>query len=88
MENKENIIPSAQPELYKCYCCENYSTTRYSLAIQVDFTDEGTREGEGWREWPYGLCRHCYYNWYEGRMSTAELVLLCNHNIDKRINKT
>lgn len=62
MENKETITATAQPELYKCDCCQNYSTTH--------------------REWPYRLCRHCYYNWMEGRMSTKELIMLCNWNLD------
>lgn len=73
-----------QPDLYKCNCCENYSTTRYGVVLQVDFFDEATEEKDGWREYPYQLCRHCYFNWFEGRMSTKELISLCNRNIDKK----
>lgn len=82
MDIKE--MTTSQPDLYRCDCCENYSTTRYGLVIQVDFTDEATSEKEGWREYPYQLCRHCYYNWLEGRLSTRELISFCNHNIDRR----
>lgn len=82
MENKETITATAQPELYKCDCCQNYSTTHYDIDIQVTFEDEAATEDTGWREWPYRLCRHCYYNWMEGRMSTKELIMLCNWNLD------
>lgn len=82
MNVEKNEAP--QPYLYKCDCCENYSTTRYGLVIQVDFADDGTSEKDGWREYPYQLCRHCYYNWFEGRTSTRELISFCNFNIDRR----
>ena len=82
MENKETITATAQPELYKCDCCQDYSTTHYDLDIQVEFEDEAARNDTGWREWLYRLCRHCDYNWLEGRMSTKELIMRCNWNID------
>lgn len=84
-DNENNAV---QPELYKCDCCENHSTTHYDLDIQVEFEDEAAGDDTGWREWPYRLCRHCYYNWIEGRMSTKELILTCNHNVDRKTNKT
>lgn len=81
--NEEKTM--SQPDLYLCDCCENYSLTEYDLNIHVDFTDEATVEKEGEREYPYRLCRHCYYNWYEGQMSTRELISMCNRTIDKRM---
>ncbi len=83
---KDEKISTPQPELYKCNYCENYSTTRYDLAIQVDFDDEAIRDDIGWREYPVRLCRHCYFNWYEGRMSTQELLWGCDHNERSRHN--
>lgn len=84
MEKTNKMIAAGQPELHLCDYCEDYSTTRYAVDIITDFDDEGHAEGSGYREWPFQLCRHCYYNWLEGRLSTKELVLMTNHNIDRR----
>ncbi len=78
MDNEKTLTP--QPELYKCNCCENYSTTRYSLSILTEGFDERVEGGDIWDEFTAGLCRHCYYNWLEGRLSTRELIILCDHN--------
>lgn len=80
MENKENLTP--QPEIYKCDCCSNYSITKYGVDIVVDFEDDATADGFGFREWPLVLCRHCYYRWFDGQMSTGELIMRCNINYD------
>lgn len=77
MTNDQSI--PAQPELFKCDCCGELSTSRYSLDIQVDFVDETAKDDTGFREWVYGLCRHCYFNWLEGRMSTRDLWWACKH---------
>lgn len=79
MTNDQSI--QAQPELYRCNCCDNYSTTCYDLVIRSEYEDEGAEEGTGEFEWPFRLCRHCYFNWFEGRMSTRDLWWACKHSI-------
>ncbi len=74
---------TTQPDLYKCDLCENYSTTSYGVNIHVDIADE-QEDGSAEREYTYRLCRHCYYNWMQGQMSTRELIFLCNHNLDRQ----
>lgn len=82
MENKEIMTP--QPEIHKCDCCLNYSTTKYGVDIVVNFEDEAVADDIGFREWPFSLCRHCYHRWYDGQMSTGELILRCNLNYENK----
>lgn len=72
---------------YKCDCCGEKTDSRYDIDIQVDFHDTETFEEDGWREYPYRLCSHCYYKWYEGKMSTIKLIKRCNQNIEKEKNE-
>ncbi len=81
---KDDNNMTIQPDLYRCDLCEDYSPTNYGIVIHLDYYDEQLEVVDGEREWPYRLCRHCYYNWMEGRLSTKELIMLCNHNIERR----
>lgn len=68
-------------EVYKCDFCGRNMVDFYNIDIRI--SNEDSLHDYGGREILQNVCKKCYWDWYKGRISTAEFIGRCQKNINK-----